>query len=151
MQNIPFFCELHKCDSFFFTVVSKYKKSTHTKKFVLTFLQLLVRNFFSLSAGTKPVCGESLGVSSFPQRRKSTLQIMYNFLIRQSDVQTADRIPATRTPWDTCYSQPDWVESSASLPLGFFGGVWLWAVTGCGYLSTIQPWAAQSAADLCVP
>lgn len=64
------------------------------KKVILTLLLLLLRRLFSLDGGTKPLCGGSLGVSSSPQGRKCTSQITYNFLVRQNDLRTPNRILA---------------------------------------------------------
>lgn len=149
MGNIPCFYELNKCNSFFFTVINKCKKSGK-KGLSLTLLQLLFRRLFSLDGGTKPLCGISLEVSSFPQRRKCTSQVTYNFLVRQSDVRTPSRVLAMTAPWDSYYNQPDWVEGSAS-PSRLYQRVWLWAVTGCGYRVPFSHEQPQSTADLCVP
>lgn len=72
--NIPYSLESHKCNSFLIIVLNKHKKKVE-KRAVLTLLQPLIRKLFSLDGGTKPLCGISLEVSSFPQRRKSTNQI----------------------------------------------------------------------------
>lgn len=58
-------------------------QKTWQERLVLTLLQLLVRRFFSLDGGTKPLCGISLEVGSFPQRRKYSSQITYDFFMRQ--------------------------------------------------------------------
>lgn len=123
--NIPYFHELNKCNSFFFTVINKCKKSGK-KGLSLTLLQLLFRKLFSLDGGTKPLSGISLEVSSFPQRRKCTSQITYNFFVRQSDVRTPSRVLAMTAPWDSYYNQPEL--KAQPLPhafiRGFGSGLW---------------------------
>lgn len=94
-----------------------------------------------MDGGTKPLCGVSLEGSSSPQRRKRTSQITYNSFVRQSDVRTPNMILAVTAPRDSCYKRPHGAEGSAS-PSHLYWRVWLGAVTGCGYPSTIQPQAA---------
>lgn len=143
MGNIPYFHELHRFYGFLFTVISKHKIRVR-KRFFLTFLQLRVRNLLSSSEGTKPVHGVSLEVSSFPQRRKSGSQIIYPFLMRQSDVRTPKRIFATAAPQDNCYSEPDWAGSPACA-----SGIFQRAMAlGCDRLWVCEYHSATSSTDL---